>query len=106
MARVRPVEPIRGGAVYSYTRTPPARRAANHVDAISSSGVVRCCRRTLRVDGVREFLHDHAGEQPFTRSLEGVAIPEGVETFTIEARYLVNGWGGATVEVALPPFTP
>ena len=55
---------------------------------------------------MREFLHDHAGEQPFTRSLEGVAIPEGVETFTIEARYLVNGWGGATVEVALPPFTP
>ena len=31
------------------------------------------------VYGVRELLHDHAGEQPFTRSLSGVEIPSGVE---------------------------
>jgi N-acetylmuramoyl-L-alanine amidase len=55
-----------------------------------------------RVYGVRELTHDHSGEQPFTRSLSGVEIPEGVGTVTIEGRDLLYGWGGATVEVALP----
>ncbi len=54
------------------------------------------------VYGVRELLHDHAGEQPFTRSLDGVEVPEGVEVVTIEARDLANGWGGATVDVRVP----
>lgn len=52
--------------------------------------------------GVRELTHDHASEQPFTRSLDGVEIPAGTGTVTIEARDLANGWGGATVDVALP----
>lgn len=51
--------------------------------------------------GVRELLHDHSTEQPFTRSLIGVEIPPGVETVTIEGRDLVNGWGGTAVELAL-----
>ena len=53
------------------------------------------------VYGVRELLHDHAGEQPFTRSLDGVEIPEGVEMVTVEGRDLAYGWGGATVDVQL-----
>lgn len=52
--------------------------------------------------GVRELLHDHQDEQPFTRSLSGVEIPAGVDTVTIEGRDQVNGWGGATLEVELP----
>ena len=53
--------------------------------------------------GVRELLHDHAGEQPFTRSLsDAVTVPDGVTTLVIEGRDKVNGWGGATVEVAVP----
>jgi hypothetical protein len=52
--------------------------------------------------GVRELLHPHQSEQPFTRSLGGVAIPEGVDRVTIEARDSRHGWGGATVEMALP----
>lgn len=54
------------------------------------------------VYGTRELLHPHVDEQPFTRSLSGVAIPEGVTTVSIEARDSVHGWGGATVDVALP----
>jgi hypothetical protein len=54
------------------------------------------------VYGTRELLHDHAGEQPFTRSLIGVEIPDGVEFVTVEARDLINGWGGDTREVQLP----
>src|SRR6056297_348441 len=52
--------------------------------------------------GVRELLHDHQNEQPFTRSLSGVEIPDDVDTVTIEGRDRVNGWGGATVEFELP----
>ena len=53
--------------------------------------------------GIRELLHDHAGEQPFTRSLTGLEVPDGISSVTIEGRDQVNGWGGATVEVALQP---
>jgi hypothetical protein len=53
--------------------------------------------------GVRELLHDHASQQPFTRSLSGVEIPEGVTTVTIEGRDLLNGWGGETMEVDVRP---
>jgi hypothetical protein len=52
--------------------------------------------------GVRELLHDHAGEQPFTRSLVGLAVPADVERITVEGRDLDNGWGGATTSVDLP----
>ena len=51
--------------------------------------------------GVRVRAHDHANEQPFTRSLDGVEIPESVGIVVIEGRDLVNGWGGSTLEVAL-----
>ena len=51
--------------------------------------------------GVRELAHDHAGEQPFTRSLDGVEIPADVTTVTVEGRDLVNGWGGGTKTVTI-----
>lgn len=52
--------------------------------------------------GVRELAHDHAGEQPFTRSLSGVEIPAATSTVTIEGRDQVNGWGGARFDLMLP----
>ena len=52
--------------------------------------------------GARTLLHPHVGEQPFTRSLSGVAIPAGVASVTVEAHDSVHGWGGAAVEVTLP----
>lgn len=52
--------------------------------------------------GIRVLTHDHAGEQPFTRSQGGIAIPPEVDTVTIEGRDLRNGWGGATLELTLP----
>lgn len=47
--------------------------------------------------GVRELLHPHVEEQPFTRALGGVAVPEGVAEVRIEARDSVHGWGGAAL---------
>ncbi len=62
--------------------------------------------RVLAADGtelgVRELTHDHASEQPFTRSLDDVGIPDDVDEVTVEGRDQANGWGGDTVTVAVP----
>jgi hypothetical protein len=55
------------------------------------------------VYGERILLHDHAAEQPFTRSRSGIVIPDGVTTVLIEARDLVHGWGGGVLGYDLPP---
>ena len=54
------------------------------------------------VYGERKLLHDHAGEQPFTREFHGVKIPRPVRAVVIQARDRRFGYGGKTVEVALP----
>jgi hypothetical protein len=54
------------------------------------------------VYGERKLLHDHAGEQPFTRDLYGIAIPAGVRSVVVEARDQRHGYGGRRLEVALP----
>jgi hypothetical protein len=51
--------------------------------------------------GLRILEHDHANEQPFTRSLPGVEIPAEINSVTIQGRDQVSGWGGATVTVEL-----
>lgn len=52
--------------------------------------------------GTHTLLHDHAGEQPFTRTQRGLAIPEGVTQVTVEGRDQANGFGGATATVDVP----
>ncbi len=52
--------------------------------------------------GVRELTHDHANEQPFTRTLTNLVIPAGTRQVTVEARDLQFGWGGATVTLDVP----
>ena len=54
------------------------------------------------VFGVRELAHDHANEQPFTRSLDSVEIPDDVTEVVVEGRDQVNGWGGETITSPLP----
>ena len=43
--------------------------------------------------GQRVLLHPHVNEQPFTRSLRGVAIPAGVEVVYIRPHDSVHGDG-------------
>ena len=52
--------------------------------------------------GTRELLHPHVDEQPFTRSLSGISVPEGVSTLTVEACDSVHGWGGTRAEIEVP----
>lgn len=53
------------------------------------------------VIAVRTLLHPHIDEQPFTRSLSGVEIPDGIARVTIRAHDSVHGLGGEMVEVKL-----
>lgn len=52
--------------------------------------------------GERKLLHDHADEQPFTRDLYGVSIPEGVRAVVVQARDQKFGYGGKSMHVVLP----
>ncbi len=52
--------------------------------------------------GVHDLLHDHAAEQPFTRTQFDLPIPVGVEQVTVEGRDLVYGFGGRTLMVEVP----
>ena len=51
--------------------------------------------------GTRVLYHPHVNEQPFTRSLGGVGIPDGADQVYVEARTNTDGWGAARVSVSL-----
>ena len=72
---------------------PRIERRSIHAVALDGSA------RTL---AVRELTHDHASEQPFTRSLSGVRLEEGLERVRVQGRDQESGWGGRTVELVLP----
>lgn len=50
----------------------------------------------------RTLYHPHVDEQPFTRSLSGVRIPEGIDEIVVRARDSRHGYGGKTLRVKLP----
>jgi len=50
---------------------------------------------------IRVLTHDHASEQPFTRRLTDVVVPDDVGIVIIEGRDQVSGWGGDTFELTL-----
>ncbi len=49
----------------------------------------------------RPLAHPHTNEQPFTRSLSRVEIPEGVETIRIRAKCTRHGYQGRQMLVSL-----
>ena len=55
-----------------------------------------------QVLGTRTLHHPHVTEQPFTRSLSGVVIPEGTTQVQVQARTNVDGWADQTYVVTLP----
>lgn len=66
---------------------------ANRWDIIDGKGEIL---------GTRVLHHPHVDEQPFTRSLGGVEIPQNIKTVTIRAHDSVHGYGGHMVHVELP----
>ncbi len=55
-----------------------------------------------KVFGTRILHHPHVDEQPFTRSLSGVEIPQSIKTVVVQAHDSVHEYGGKTVSVKLP----
>lgn len=50
--------------------------------------------------GTRLLTHPHVSEQPFTRSLSGVAIPTATAVY-VRAKCLLDGWSDETHLVTL-----
>ncbi|MEO9874005.1 MAG: hypothetical protein ABJM26_18895 [Anderseniella sp.] len=65
---------------------------ANRWDVVAPDGTVL---------GTRTLHHPHETEQPFTRSLRGVSVPDGVVSVTIRANDSVHGTGGKEFSVDL-----
>ena len=51
--------------------------------------------------GVRMLAHPHENEQPFTRDLSGIAVPQGVTEVTVRAHDKVEGFGGKELTLRL-----
>lgn len=81
---------------FDITVSSPYDTPQRYADAFRAMG------KDGKVFGERKLLHDHAGEQPFTRDLYGVRIPQGVRVVVIQARDRKYGYGGKTPEVVLP----
>ncbi|MDF1778225.1 MAG: hypothetical protein P1V13_19520 [Rhizobiaceae bacterium] len=54
------------------------------------------------VYGKRVLAHPHVSEQPFTRSLSGVVIPDNLVSVVVRGHDLVHGLGGKELQVDLP----
>ena len=53
--------------------------------------------------GVRQLAHPHVDERPFTRELDGVLVPDTLDTVVIRAHHHPRrGYDGATVQLELP----
>jgi hypothetical protein len=52
--------------------------------------------------GTRTLYHPHVDEQPFTRELPGVSIPDDMTTVVVRAHSSVHGFSGVTQTVAIP----
>jgi hypothetical protein len=54
-----------------------------------------------KILGTRTLYHPHVDEQPFTRSLSGLAISAGMTVVFVEAHDTVHGWSKQRVRVDL-----
>ena len=52
--------------------------------------------------GLRVLHHPHVEEQPFTRALSGVILPEGATQVQIQSRCNRDGWSQDTYVLTLP----
>lgn len=86
-------------AANTYTVHATVRHADNGWDNYANVFQVVAANDNSHVsNGIRELLHPHDNEQPFTRSQRGVQARGQVR---IEAADNVDGWGGSTIELTL-----
>ena len=56
-----------------------------------------------KIIATRVLFHPHVDEQPFTRSISNVKIPQGVKFVLVRGHDLVHGYGGKELRVSLKP---
>jgi len=66
---------------------------ANKWDVVSPDG---------KVLGTRVLYHPHVQEQPFTRSLSDIEIPDGITEVIVRGHDLLHQYGGKEIKVKLP----
>ncbi|MGB1033453.1 MAG: hypothetical protein ACPGVS_00400 [Primorskyibacter sp.] len=54
-----------------------------------------------KVLGLRDLMHPHVDEQPFTRSLNNVQIPDGTRVIYVRARCNQDDWSHAAIPVSI-----
>lgn len=81
---------------FDVTVSSPYDTPARYADAFRVSTLAG------EVLGERKLLHDHQGEQPFTRDLYSVKVPRQIKTVVVQGRDQKYGYGGKTVQVQLP----
>jgi hypothetical protein len=52
--------------------------------------------------GERVLTHPHVDEQPFTRSLSGITLPDGLHQIVIRPRCSTDGWASDGFVLPLP----
>lgn len=67
---------------------------ANRWEVLSADG-----KKTF---GTRVLMHPHVNEQPFTRSLSGVKVPEGTVEVLVRSHDKLHEYGGKDKLVKLP----
>ena len=87
-----------GNSTYSFSVTVRHqdtgwKHYCNKWDVVGSDG---------KLYGTRVLHHPHENEQPFTRSMSGVKIPQHIKSVTIRAHDLVHKYGGKVMTVNLP----
>ena len=53
--------------------------------------------------GYRQLLHPHVDEQPFTRSLGGLALPDGAGAVFVRTHCSQDGWSDQLYRVPVTP---
>ena len=88
----------RGARVFDFdvTVSSPYDTPARYADAF------RVTTASGQVLGERKLLHDHQGEQPFTRDLYGVKVPAAISAVVVQAKDMKYGYGGKSLRVKLP----
>ncbi len=72
---------------------------ANGWDVVLPSGEV--VKPNSSNEFTRALWHPHVDEQPFTRSQNGIQIPDSVTSVTVRAHDLKDGFGGKEIIVSL-----
>lgn len=87
---------LAGGWTFSVTLSHPDTGWDHYADGW------RILDMTGRELGLRVLHHPHVNEQPFTRSLGGVSLPEGTAQVQIQSRCSTDGWSEDTYVLTLP----